>query len=237
MEPGYIDRASGTNRRRFMRVHPSVLATRVATRDVSQIGILVENIGLGGAYLRTDKPLPVGEPLDLELARPGHQALVRLHGRVVSAVKQDRALEMDKPPGMGVSFGTLDERTRESLRELIRSFVPEGMSLELKRTPAIKVTAARPEPVSTLSQDLPGPIPMPPPSVPRRDETAFPLSRSNAVWRTGASDISPLTRPGVRCPRPRPPQVRSATTAVASISTSAAGSTSPVTTTTAIAGK
>jgi hypothetical protein len=140
---------------------------------VSQIGILVENIGLGGAYLRTDKPLPVGEPLDLELARPGHQALVRLHGRVVSAVKQDRALEMDKPPGMGVSFGTLDERTRESLRELIRSFVPEGMSLELKRTPAIKVTAARPEPVSTLSQDLPGPIPMPPPSVPRRDETAF----------------------------------------------------------------
>ena len=172
MGPGYSDRTGGANRRRFMRVHPSVLATRVATRDVSQIGILVENIGLGGAYLRTDKPLPVGEPIDLELARPGQHALVRLHGRVVSALKQDRAVEMDRPPGNGVSFGTLDERTRESLRALIRSFVPESVALEMPSAPQIKLTAARPEPVSELSQgDLPGPLPMP--SVPRRDESAF----------------------------------------------------------------
>jgi hypothetical protein len=160
------------NRRRFMRVHPSVLATRVATRDVNQIGILVENIGLGGAYLRTDKPLPVGEPLDLELARPGHHSLVRLHGRVVSTVKADRAVELDRPPGMGISFGTLDERTRESLRALIRSFVPENVALELKSSGPVKLTAARPEPVGELPQGS-GPVMIPPqfsapmPSAPR----------------------------------------------------------------------
>lgn len=177
MGPGFNERAGGVNRRRFMRVHPSVLATRVATRDVNQAGILVENISLGGAYLRTDKPLPVGEPLDLELARPGHEALVRLTGRVVSALKQDRAVEMDRPPGMGVSFGALDDRTRESLKALIRSFVPENISLEVKHASAIKVTPARPEPVSKLPQDAtPVPLPPPPPlpSAPRRaDETTF----------------------------------------------------------------
>jgi HAMP domain-containing protein len=174
MGPAFSDRTGGANRRRFMRVHPSVLATRVATREVSQIGILVENIGLGGAYLRTDKPLPVGEPIDLELARPGQQALVKLHGRVVSAVKTDRAVELDRPPGMGISFGTLDERTRESLKALIRSFVPENVALETGPPKPFKLTAAAPEPVSALPQgELPAPLPMPPPSVPRRDESSF----------------------------------------------------------------
>lgn len=176
MGPGFNDRTGGSNRRRFTRVHPSVLATRVATRDAFQRGILVENISLGGAYLRTDAPLPVGEPLDLELARPGHEALVRLTGRVVSALKQDRAVEMDKPPGMGVSFGALDDRTRDSLKALIRSFVPENIPLEVRQSVAIKVTPASPEPVSTLPQE-PTPVPMPPPpapSAPRRvDETTF----------------------------------------------------------------
>jgi hypothetical protein len=175
MVPSFNDRTAGSNRRRFMRVHPSVLATRVATRDVHQIGILVENIGLGGAYLRTDKPLPVGEPLDLELARPGHEALVRLTGRVVSTVKQDRAVELDRPPGMGVSFGTLDERTRESLRALIRSFVPENVPLELKEPAPIKVTRAEPEPVFDLVAEDSFPslqmLAPPIPSAPRRIES------------------------------------------------------------------
>lgn len=177
MNPASSEQRAGvSNRRRFMRVHPSVLATRVATRDLSQVGILVENISLGGAYLRTDKPLPLGEPLELELVRPGQPALVRINGRVVSTLRQERAVTIDRPPGMGVSFGALDEATRESLRALIRSFVPEGTALELPPPAPIRVTATAPEPVSELSQDdlsAPLPLPMPFPSAPRRDDSYF----------------------------------------------------------------
>lgn len=170
---GAFPRAGGGNRRRFMRVHPSVLATRVATRDLSQVGILVENISLGGVFLRTDKPLPLGEPLSLEMARPGHGSLVRLQGRVVSTLRQERALAADRPPGMGVSFTGLDEVTRESLKALLRSFVPVGTALETPLASPIKVTVAVPEPVSEISQDVSGPVPMAPPSAPRRDDSGF----------------------------------------------------------------
>lgn len=140
----------------------------------------VVDISLGGVFLRTSWPLPVGEKLAIELPRAGQAAPVCVRGRVVSSSPSGGSAPRS---GMGVRFDALDPMTLTQLRELIRSLAPAGTRLELQQednevttvapvpkpsAPAMPMAALRkatPAPMPKLTAAQPTPIA--PPSAPR----------------------------------------------------------------------
>jgi len=65
------------------------------------------DIGVGGAYIATDRPAAVGSRLDLEIEVPGPASPIALHAEVRWVANADRLL-LGREPGMGVKFASLD---------------------------------------------------------------------------------------------------------------------------------
>lgn len=175
MQSPLLDRRGGTtNRRRFTRIPARQLRGCLIARGIAD-NVWVVDISLGGAFLRTPEPLPLDEPLALELPQSGHRPALVLRGHVVS---RRVAVRAPMPPGMGVCFDQLTPLTLAELRELIRSFAPvtalettgrdddETRVAPLPSAPNALpgrlpvLTAAEPLPLSTL-------LPQPLPSAPR----------------------------------------------------------------------
>ena len=57
---------SEPNRRRYPRVKPKHLATRVRSGEELHIGLGIENISLGGTFVRCNTPLKAGREVTLE---------------------------------------------------------------------------------------------------------------------------------------------------------------------------
>jgi Tfp pilus assembly protein PilZ len=113
------DRGVESKHRRHTRVEAKV-SGHVRTGE-SAGAAEVENISVGGLFMKTNSPLPVGLALTIEL----HSAQVTVHlaGRVVGVT----------PLGVGVAFDVLPADTERKLRELLE---------ELERAPdAATVTA------------------------------------------------------------------------------------------------
>lgn len=81
------------------RVHGTI---RFDTRDLS----------LGGAFLRSDLLLEVGEQLELEVQLPGGPPL-KTRAKVV------RVNQTEATPGMGIAFSELSERDRDRVRAFL----------------------------------------------------------------------------------------------------------------------
>lgn len=79
----------------------------------------ITNISAMGIFIRTDEPLPVGTPMDLAFAPPGHSPF-RLHGRV-AWVNPLRPNGDNPNPGMGVRFTELSSEARERLVDVIHA--------------------------------------------------------------------------------------------------------------------
>jgi Tfp pilus assembly protein PilZ len=105
--------------RRHTRVEAKV-AGHVRTGDAAGAAE-VENISVGGLFMKTNSPLPVGLALTIELRSA--RETVQLAGKVVGTT----------PLGVGVEFAALPAETERKLRELLD---------ELERAPdAATVTA------------------------------------------------------------------------------------------------
>ncbi len=77
----------------------------------------IENISVGGLFMRTNAPLPVGLAITVELRSP-REALT-LGGRVVSVVSPEDAERNGSSPGVGVAFDVLPSETEKKLRALL----------------------------------------------------------------------------------------------------------------------
>ena len=105
--------------RRHTRVEAKV-AGHVRTGDAAGAAE-VENISVGGLFMKTNAPLPVGLALNIEL-QSAHET-VHIAGKVVGTT----------PLGVGVEFDALPAETERKLRALL---------VELERAPdAATVTA------------------------------------------------------------------------------------------------
>ena len=81
----------------------------------------VENISLGGLFVRSDKPFPRATPLLFELVPPGSLTPLKLAGRVVTAVWPAEAQRRGLTPGMGICFEPVTAEVLGRLKELVGS--------------------------------------------------------------------------------------------------------------------
>jgi uncharacterized protein (TIGR02266 family) len=78
------------------------------------------DIGVGGAYIATDRPAAVGCRLDLEIEVPGPTSPIALAAEVRWVANADRLLA-GREPGMGVKFAALDVDALLSLSDFFAS--------------------------------------------------------------------------------------------------------------------
>jgi Tfp pilus assembly protein PilZ len=162
------------NRRRYPRVRAQGLAAHLSTvRGRTQCQ--VENISLGGMFVRTDRLEQVGTGVAVLLVKPGWKKQLSLTARVTSRV-DGLAGKAARIPGLGLQFTTLDTDAHERLRSLLRQLgapdeqaeipVPQdSIAAELRpleTEPAIGTTPAAPTPQRTASPARA--VPPPPPA-------------------------------------------------------------------------
>ncbi len=127
-------------RRKFRRLKAGGVSGHVRVRDeVVARGVPVDNISLGGLFVRSSNPLPIGTPVVFELVHPGADPLP------LSATTVATFTEAEAPgspgPGMGIRFDALSvDATRYLHRLLVElssersvSAVPSGNDLEASR--------------------------------------------------------------------------------------------------------
>ena len=130
---------SDPNRRKHLRVKPKQLVTRVRAGEALHIGLGVENISMGGVFVRSSTPLKTGTVITLELMRPGATALLALPGKVTSSVSPAAAAQAQRSAGMGIAFDPLPPHLEKRLEGLIESIDPTA----LKAQPAPTLMMAR----------------------------------------------------------------------------------------------
>ncbi len=129
------------NRRRYTRVSTRQMRSCFLAHGIGPANGWVVDLSLGGVFLRTSWPLPVGERLAIELPRGGKATPVCVRGRVVSSTPSGDAARS----GMGVRFDELDPPTLSQLRDLVSSLAPPGTKLELQPEDT-EITAVAPIP-------------------------------------------------------------------------------------------
>jgi len=113
------------NRRRYPRVRAQGLAAHLRS-DRGGVQCVVENISLGGLFLRTDRLEEVGTNVSLLLVKPGWKKQLVLTARVTSRVDA-LAGQGRRIPGLGLQFTDVDGDRHERLRSLLRQLgAPEA---------------------------------------------------------------------------------------------------------------
>lgn len=115
------------NRRKHTRVKPKQLATRVRAGTELHIGLGIENISMGGLFIRCNTPLKVGRQVTLEVLRPGASQPLSISGRVSSTVTLAEAQERNQSAGMGIAFDPLPPHLHQRLEGLIGSIDPAAV--------------------------------------------------------------------------------------------------------------
>ena len=101
--------------RRHRRVEAKGVDAHV---DVTSSECSIENISVGGLFLRTTSTMPIGMPVHVDLTKPGYE--LQLSGRVVSVVTEAEAERQDIAPGVGIEFDPLPPGTEKRLHALLR---------------------------------------------------------------------------------------------------------------------
>ncbi len=117
-------------RRKHKRVRAQGVAGHLRTGADFLPGLSVENLSLGGAYVRTAQPMAPGTAVVLELVRPGLKKVIRVTGRVVTIVTGEEARATRRVPGMGVAFDPLDVDAQGRIKELLGVLAPDQPLLE-----------------------------------------------------------------------------------------------------------
>jgi uncharacterized protein (TIGR02266 family) len=114
------------NHRRHPRVRARGLAAHLRTEH-GRAAAMVENISLGGLFVRTDKLQEVGTEFFVDVVSPGWKRALTLQARITSRVDALDSRVSKRPPGMGIQFLRVDEKQRERLRKLLAELgAPEG---------------------------------------------------------------------------------------------------------------
>jgi type IV pilus assembly protein PilZ len=87
-----------------------------------------KNIGRGGTFIATAKPLPIGTEFTFRLVIPTLEEPLRLRGKVQWIVSAEEATD-EQPAGMGIGF----VYTSEAERERIAGAVEQLMTAQLGR--------------------------------------------------------------------------------------------------------
>ncbi len=89
-----------------------------------------KNIGRGGTFIRTDKPLPIGTEFTFRLVIPTLPEPLRLRGRVQWIVALADATD-EQEPGMGIGFLYENEAERERLASVVEKLMTDQLGRPL----------------------------------------------------------------------------------------------------------
>lgn len=135
------------NRRRHRRVKLNRVSTRLSAGSALHIGLSVENVSLGGCFVKSATPLKVGTEVHLEIHRPGASSTINVLGRVVSVASGGPG----RTPGMGIAFFPMPRDVSQRIEGLIGSVDPSAVratlaASELRTDPQIPMLARVPLP-------------------------------------------------------------------------------------------
>lgn len=108
-----------SNRRRYPRVRARGVAAHLRTEH-GRSACQVENVSLGGLFVRTDRLEEVGAEIFVDLVRPGWKRQLTLTARITSRVDALDGRLSKRMPGMGMQFMRLDDKQHDRLRQLLR---------------------------------------------------------------------------------------------------------------------
>lgn len=153
---------SASNRRSHRRLEGRGLAGHIRSAAGDPMpGMLIENISMGGLFLRTARELPIGTPLSIELVRRGLKRAIVLSGKVVSHTSALQAAARGSAPGLGVRFDPGPAALEARLQELMTAL---GGGTPEAPAPAVPAST-RPEerviePIELENEDWRQPIAM-----------------------------------------------------------------------------
>ena len=103
------------------RLHPRLpllIRAEIQIEGNQQISYLT-NLSLGGAFLATEKPLPIATPMHLHVFLPWKLGEFEAEARVVWSSRTGTKTD---PPGLGLKFTGLDSHAEGRLRAYVDSF-------------------------------------------------------------------------------------------------------------------
>ena len=80
-----------------------------------------KDLGSGGVFIQTKKPLPSGSPIDLTFTIPDSKETVKIKGQV-SWVQNEITERNDLTPGMGVQFSDFSGDQRKVLHDFVERY-------------------------------------------------------------------------------------------------------------------
>ncbi len=109
------------NQRKHARVHPKAMSSRVRVGGALHIGLGVENLSLGGAFVRCVQMPPLKSHTMLELNVPGVTQPLALPGKVAFVVTPADAATRKVPAGFAIEFvQPLPPHVEKGLERLLR---------------------------------------------------------------------------------------------------------------------
>jgi Tfp pilus assembly protein PilZ len=182
------------NRRRHARVDGRGVAIHLHTKDASAPGLAIENISMGGLFVRSATALPLGTRVMLQVVRPGLRRAIELTGHVASVVTPVEAGVRSLVAGMGICLDTVvDADTERRLRALVDELAAARPPVRLPAQPAAQPTA---EPAARVLPAVLAPVPAPAPAVlapvPAPAPAAAELAQAKAHCEAQARRIAQL---------------------------------------------
>jgi hypothetical protein len=106
------------------------MSSRVRVAGALHIGLAVENLSLGGAFVRCAQTPALKTHASLEVTVPGALQPLVLHGKVAYAVSPAEAQKKKVSPGFAIEFTQpLPHATKLGLERLLSAVDPEAVLL------------------------------------------------------------------------------------------------------------
>lgn len=111
----------------------------------------IDNISVGGLFMRTSSPMPIGMPVRVDLTKPGVAESVQVCGRVVSVVTEADSERLDSPPGVGIEFDPLPLETEKQLHALLRDLGLQDLAQPTEIEPNMLYATTSPDTAQVAS--------------------------------------------------------------------------------------
>jgi Tfp pilus assembly protein PilZ len=119
---------SPTNRRRHQRVKPQQVTARIRAPGALHIGLGIENISLGGAFVKCNTPITVSSRVSLELSRAGLAQAMVVPAQVTTCVSLAEATRTGRAAGVGLAFLSVPPHVEAWLKSLVAENAPKPVA-------------------------------------------------------------------------------------------------------------
>lgn len=119
---------SPANRRRHARVKPQQVTARIRSPGGLHIGLGIENISVGGAFVRCNTVIPIASRVSLEISRVGAGQPMVVPAKVMTCVSPADALRLGRAAGVGLEFLSVAPHVESWLSSTVAALLPKPVT-------------------------------------------------------------------------------------------------------------